>query len=318
MKILDCTLRDGGFRTDFNWDLKFANRYYNLLSNFNIPYIELGYWKQKSKSINPFYNLGLKEVEIITKSSTKHNATIIIDYHYCDKDVNIYPKKNQTPISMIRITSRKENIDEAISFADKLASFTNLDLSFQIINSTNYSKKELENTVKKLSKSNFLYIYFADSHGNLHLPIDYWKFEDSIFCIRENNKKVGFHLHNHTNRALLNYYFCLEKKIEIVDSTILGMGKGAGNLKLEEIIRNENFIELLYFIKKESKHFKLNETDFLYNSISGRLNITDNYAKQAMENKVDLYDFYEICSGIRGKQKDTFDKKIFKLNKDLS
>ena len=55
MKILDCTLRDGGFITDFNWDLKFANRYYNLLSSFNMPYIELGYWKQKSKSLNPFY-----------------------------------------------------------------------------------------------------------------------------------------------------------------------------------------------------------------------------------------------------------------------
>ena len=71
MKILDCTLRDGGFRSDFNWDIGFAQRYFAQMSKFNIHYIELGYWKQTSKSKNRFYNLGIKDVDLITKDAKK-------------------------------------------------------------------------------------------------------------------------------------------------------------------------------------------------------------------------------------------------------
>ena len=114
MKILDCTLRDGGFVNDFNWDFDFAKKYYDLMSKFKIHYVELGYWKQTEKSKNPFYNLGFNEVEKITKNAEIDNACVIIDYHYCNKDLACYPVKNQTPISMIRITSRKEDMQKAI------------------------------------------------------------------------------------------------------------------------------------------------------------------------------------------------------------
>ena len=59
MKILDATLRDGGFVNDFNWDIEFARKYYDLMSKFKIHYIELGYWKQtkkKQKSILQYGN----------------------------------------------------------------------------------------------------------------------------------------------------------------------------------------------------------------------------------------------------------------------
>ena len=47
MKIIDVTLRDGGFVTNFDWPIQFAKDYYNTLSEINsISYIELGYWKQ--------------------------------------------------------------------------------------------------------------------------------------------------------------------------------------------------------------------------------------------------------------------------------
>ncbi len=310
MKLLDCTLRDGGFKSDFDWDIGFARRYFTQISKFNIHYIELGYWKQTSKSKNRFYNLNFKDVELITKDSNNQNACIIIDYHYCDKKLKSYPKKDQTPISMIRITSRREDIDRAIKFANKLQEFTKLDMSFQIINSTNYSKNELSNIAKKFKGSNFLYIYFADSHGNLNLINDYWKFKDAIEIFKENNFMVGFHLHNHTDRALLNYYYGLQNNINIMDTSICGLGKGGGNLKLENIIINENLIELLSFMKKEKKHLHIKNTDYLFHIISGRLGITDNYAKKAIEQNLSLEKFQIFASKLRGIDKDTFNKKL--------
>ena len=154
MKILDCTLRDGGFTQNFNWDFEFAKRYYNLMTKFNIPYIELGYWMQTAKSSNPFYNFNFQHLEKIAKDANKKNVSIIIDYHYCTKDTSKYPKKFSTPVSLIRMTARKEDLKDALVFSENLKNDKDLDVSIQIINSTNYSKKELEEITSKLIKFN--------------------------------------------------------------------------------------------------------------------------------------------------------------------
>ena len=58
MKIIDVTLRDGGHAVKFNWSLKLAQDLYSLMSKVkNVQYVELGYWKQKAKSLNKFYDL---------------------------------------------------------------------------------------------------------------------------------------------------------------------------------------------------------------------------------------------------------------------
>ena len=132
-----------------------------------------------------------------------------------------------------------------------------------MINVTNYSTKELEETTEKLIVNDFEYIYFADSHGNLNLINDYTKHEHLINKIKYNGINFGYHLHNNTGRALLNYFFMKEKKIDITDTSILGLGKGGGNLKLEEVIINENFIELLEFIQREKLHLNFKNDAFL-------------------------------------------------------
>jgi len=310
MKILDCTLRDGGFVNDFNWDFDFAKRYYDLMSELNVSYIELGYWLQTKKNQNPFYNFNMQHLDKITKNSNKENVSIIIDYHYCNKDLSVYPKKGQTPVSLIRMTSRKQDLDEALIFAEKLKDKTQMDTAIQIINSTNYSEHDLTKTIEKVLKFNFFYVYFADSHGNLNLFKDFHKFKPSIDLLKKNNTNTGFHLHNHTNRALLNYYICLQNEISMTDTSILGLGKGGGNLSLEHVIINENFIKLLKFISEEKDHFKLKNIFKLYTLITGRLNVTDNYAKEAIQKKITIEHFYNKISLLRGVDKDTY-KELF-------
>ena len=312
MKILDCTLRDGGFKCDFNWNLDFAKRYYQLMSKFNVAYIELGYWNQTAKSKNPFYNFNYETLKYITKGINKPNVSVIIDYHYCSKNLNKYPKKFKTNISLIRLTSRKTDINKALNFVEKLKNKTKLDTALQLINITNYSKNELIKTVRRAINCGVYYLYFADSHGNLNLIEDYKKLSDSITLLKENNIKVGFHLHNHTNRALMNYYICKEKNIDMIDTSFLGMGKGGGNLRFENVIMNEFLIELLTFIEKERKNLVYSYDDrYLYDIITGRLSLTDNYATLACKKKMKLSDFYNMCLTIKGVNKDKFNKNLF-------
>ena len=67
MKIIDCTLRDGGFTCDFNWSKRFYNDYFKLTNYLDIDYVEVGYWQQKNKSRNLFYNIDFDDCLKFTK-----------------------------------------------------------------------------------------------------------------------------------------------------------------------------------------------------------------------------------------------------------
>ena len=138
MEIVDVTLRDGGFTCDFDWPMEFAQEYYNLVSAMDINCMELGYWKQTSKSKNKFFNLNMDTVKEVTKEQGKKNVCVMIDFHYCTKELKEYPTNNQNEIKMIRMTARKDMIPGAIEFANRLKQHTGLEIAFNIFNTTNY------------------------------------------------------------------------------------------------------------------------------------------------------------------------------------
>ena len=144
----------------FNWPIRYAQDHYRTLSKIpDIKYIELGYWKQTSKSSNPFYNLNLQTVNKITSKKKLHNVSVMIDYHYCSKNLFDYPKNDQKEIAMIRICSRKEDIPQALKFAERLKKYSKLNVSFNIFNSTNYNKDELIKVCKLVSRHKIDFIY---------------------------------------------------------------------------------------------------------------------------------------------------------------
>lgn len=310
MGIVDVTLRDGGFTCDFDWPVEFAKEYYALMCELDINFIELGYWKQTSKSKNRFYNLDQEFVEKITGKSGRKNVSVMIDYHYCSKDFSDYPTADQNEIYLIRMTARKDMIDEAIVFADELQKRTGLGVSFNIFNVTNYSSKELENTVSKTLNSEFEYIYMADTHGHLDLNRDIGKYEKLFERIKGSGKKTGFHLHNHTGKAFLNYTKCLESPyIDSCDTSIMSLGKGAGNLKLENVVSQRSSLILSNFIYKyyDSLFKKVVSPYYLVTGVYG---ITDNYATQAEKVGMDMNRFIQFCSSVKSLEKDNFSKEL--------
>ena len=309
MNIIDVTLRDGGHLMDFDWDMNFAKEYYQLLSSFNdINYIELGYWKQTSKSTNTFYDLNFESVKEITGGKGNRNVSIMIDYHYCNKDLNVYPTSGQNEISMIRLCSRKEDITDALIFGETLKKTTNLNVSFNIFNSSNYTKDELDNIAGKVAISNLDYIYFADTHGSMDMEEDIFKFQNIVRILKENGKKVGFHLHDHNGKGYFNYRQLEKNGFFSTDTSVRGMGKGSGNLKLEHVVDKKNLLSLTELIEKYSAFLKT--TPLSYELITSKYGITDNYAKEANEKKISIRNFDYICSQIEGLDRDSYNSNI--------
>jgi len=63
MNFIDVTLRDGGHQVRFDWPDDFVDSHIStVIQSPTINFIELGYWKQTSKSINKFYDLNEKHL----------------------------------------------------------------------------------------------------------------------------------------------------------------------------------------------------------------------------------------------------------------
>ncbi|MDC3177413.1 hypothetical protein OA960_02690 [Pelagibacteraceae bacterium] len=308
-KILDCTLRDGGFTNNFNWTNSFVNDYFKVINSLPVEFVEVGYWKQENKSSNKFYNIN--ETDLIKfKKNCKKKISIMNDFHYCIKNVKNYPKKNDNLLSLIRMTSRIENIDECVDFLNDLKNYTNLKISLNIFNFSNYKNLDFQKIISSIKKSQVDYLYFADTHGS----IDFFKLDRSknkFFNKIRSLKNIGFHFHDNIGTAYSNYKYCLSSKFNIFDTTICGIGRGGGNLRTELIYNNE---KIYNFINKYNKI--LNIPFNMYWHISGSTSVSNLYANYAISKKLDISKFKLFCKKLKGRDKDNFNlskiKNFFK------
>jgi 4-hydroxy 2-oxovalerate aldolase len=310
--IIDVTLRDGGHAVDFDWPIEFAREYYNLMCSLTqVKTIELGYWGQTSKSKNFFYNLDYDKVCEVSQKQNKNNISVMIDYHYCSHDVTKYPSVNQSEISMIRLCSRKEDICNALSFGKALKEFCKINISFNVFNASNYTQEEAIEVAHKVIDFPFDYVYFADTHGSLDLTKDLSRFTPAFDVLKSRGKKVGFHLHDHMGLAVTNYKELLKNKIDSTDTSVRGMGKGSGNLKLEHIIQKSDISKLSDLIFRHKNILSIQP--LVHELITSSYGLTDNYAKTANELNLSIDKFDTICSQITGHDKDNFNPEVFKV-----
>ena len=311
IQLVDVTLRDGGFTCDFDWPMVFAQEYYDVMCELGVDFVELGYWKQRNKSQNRFFDLNMDTIKEVTREQGKRNVAVMIDYHYCSKDLNDYPTKEQNEVAMIRMTCRKDMVEEGFLFAVKLKKYTGLDIAFNLFNTTNYTDAELNSALDIVLDSDFDIIGFADTHGHLDLNIDIERYEKKLKRIKAAGKKTCFHLHNHTGKAYMNYIKCLNSPlVDFCDTSVMSLGKGAGNLKLEDVLDDDKSLLLNEFIHKYYESL-FKKTVSPYYMVTGRYGITDHYATQARKLSVPMNKFVKFCSTVKGLDRDNFDGKLF-------
>jgi len=309
MNIIDVTLRDGGHIVKFDWPLDLAKRYYQRVSEIpDVTLVELGYWGQSSKSTNMFYNLDLQKVREITQNSKRGNVSVMVDYHYCSKDFNTYPNDLQQEVAMIRVCSRKKDIDEALEFLDQLKQRTGLQVSFNVFNVSNYSHEELKKVCEKVSMHDVDYVYFADTHGCIDMQTHSPIFKDCISILNKEGINVGMHLHDHSGKAFYNYKMLEEIGFSSTDASTRGMGKGVGNLKLEHIVSKKYLCPVLEIIKDYEDILTMRESP--YGAITSKYSITDYYGYNAERLGISIGDFDTLCSKISGIDMDVYNASV--------
>jgi 4-hydroxy 2-oxovalerate aldolase len=290
--------------------MSMAQEYYDLMVDLGIDVVEVGYWGQTSKTSNPFYNMDREVLKLVTREQGLGNCSIMVDYHYCPKKLSSYPTADeQQDVTMIRLCSRKQDIEAAMEFARTLKEQTGLAISINAFNISNYLPSELMEVGEQLAQGPSDYVYFADTHGALDLQESYDRvFGPVVQILRQGGKQVGLHFHNHTGREYANYLAAVTNGIDMSDTTVFGIGKGAGNLRLEHVLDRGKLLPLMAFIQKYHDILSIGYNP--YYPLSGAHSVCEAYAVQAKEMGLSLEAFDQFCRNMPVSQKDVYDRGL--------
>jgi len=237
IKVLDCTIRDGGLINDHDFDLRFVREVYKAVSEAGVDYMEIGY--KNSKELFSAEKFGLWkfcEDDVIKRAidgiESKTRIATMVDVGRVNPD-DVKPA-SESPVAMMRVATYVKEIDKAIylvnHFADK-----GYETTINIMAISKDRGPELDEALQQIeeeSRANVVYI--VDSFGALYQePI-----EELVKRCKKylKTKEVGFHGHNNQQLAFSNTIEAIIHDANYLDATVYGIGRAAGNCPLELLL----------------------------------------------------------------------------------
>jgi len=237
IKVLDCTIRDGGLINNHDFDEKLVKEVYKAISSAGVDYMEMGYKNSKQLFSPDEYGLWkfcddevIKRVVDGVESKTK--ISVMVDIGRVD--INDVKPASKSPVDMIRVASYVKDVDKAISmvnhFADK-----GYETTINIMAISRDQGIELDEALHQIEKeSRVSVVSIVDSFGALYQePVEVLvkKFKNIL-----TTKEIGFHGHNHQQLAFGNTIEAIIHGANYLDGTVYGIGRAAGNCPLELLI----------------------------------------------------------------------------------
>ena len=237
IKVLDCTIRDGGLINNHDFDIRFVREVYKALSAAGVDYMEIGYKNSKRlfspKEFGKWKFCDDEDIKnVIDGIESKTKISVMVDVDRVDIE-DVLPRKD-SPVAMIRVASYVKDIDKAIylvnHFADK-----GYETTVNIMAISRALDNELSECLQQLEKeSKANVVYIVDSFGALYQ-------ETTEFLIKKaknilKSKEVGMHAHNNQQLAFGNTIEAIIHDANYVDTTVYGLGRAAGNCPLELIL----------------------------------------------------------------------------------
>lgn len=302
IKVLDCTIRDGGLINKWQFSDEVVRKVFHALSEAGVDYMEIGYKSSEkyfSRDEHGDWKFCTDEdiKRIVGEFDTKMKMSAMADIGRIDSED--IPLKKDSSLDMIRVACYAKEIDKAIALAHEC-----LDKGYEAtINLMAVSKvleKDLDEALDDLSRSHVPVIYLVDSFGALYSEQIHFlakKYFDAL-----PGKELGIHTHNNQQLAFANTIEAIIAGVNRLDATLYGMGRGAGNCPLElllSFLKNPKFdirplIEVIqeFFIPMKS------DVEWGYHIpylITGVLNEHPRSAMKIMASKTlpDLRKFYE-------------------------
>ncbi len=303
LKVVDATIRDGGLVNNFRFTDEFVKDLYKANIKAGVDYMEFGY--KASKEIFDEKEFGKWKFcvdsdvrEIVGENNTPLKLAVMLDVGRTDKN-NVLPKE-ESPFDLVRIATYIHQLPAAIELIED-AKAKGYEVSVNIMAVSKVREEQLYNGLEMLAHSSTDIIYLVDSFGSFYPEEIETLTQRYVEIGKKHNKKIGFHGHNNQQLAFANTIAALRNGATLIDATMSGIGRGAGNCFMELLLgflRNPkyNVVPTMDFIEKHI--LKLREEgvvwgyDFPY-FMTGVLNCHPRSAiKFTQDKRTDYKNFY--------------------------
>jgi len=305
IKVLDCTIRDGGLMNDHKFELKFVKAVYDTCMAAGVDYMEVGY--KASKRLYSRTKYGMWKFcdeedirRVVGEKSKSLKLSVMADAERTDYHTDILPREKSVA-DMVRVATYIYQIPAALDML-KDAHDKGYETTVNLMAVSTVPDCELDNALEALAASKVGTLYVVDSFGSMYSEQIRALMKKFLGFAKPAGKEVGIHTHNNLQLAYANIIEGIIMGANRLDASIAGLGRGAGNCPMElllSFLHNPKF-QLRPVLECIQNHVeplreKLGWGFAIPYMITGHLNQHPKAAMELMESKKhkDIVDFFD-------------------------
>jgi 4-hydroxy 2-oxovalerate aldolase len=250
LKVLDCTIRDGGLINNHQFSEGLVRAVYDTCVAAGIDYMEVGY--KASPRLHDRTKFGLWrfcDEDVLNRVFADHDAdrtglklAVMADAGKCDWREQIVPR-NESKIDMVRVAFYAHQVSEAVEMIEHCHEL-GYETCANLMAVTNIEDVEIDTVLAAIKPTPAQVMVIVDSFGHLYREQIDRLYNKYTGALHGTGKEIGMHAHNNMQLAFANTIEAIILGANRVDATMGGMGRGAGNCHMELLLgflRNPKF-----------------------------------------------------------------------------
>lgn len=238
-RLLDCTLRDGGYVNDWNFGEKAIRCIKENLEESGVELIEVGFLKDVGYDPDKTLFPGVEWAEEVIYPKKKGVTYCLMVDAPTPFPAKRILRQRKRGIDAIRIIVWKEKVKECVDYSRDLIE-KGYQVFIQPARTNQYDADEFANLIDSFNNTGITAFYVVDSWGTQD-SLGVTDYMQRAKTYLDDKIALGYHGHNHMQQA----FSCAEKLLEnnndiILDCSIFGMGRDAGNLNTELMMLHLN------------------------------------------------------------------------------
>ena len=239
IKLVDCTIRDGGLMNNHLFGDETVADVYQACVNSGIDYMEIGY-KNSKRIFSPSEHGAWKFCteddirRIVGDNDTPLKLSAMADAEKSDYQEDILPS-DESVLDMIRVASYIHQVPLALDMI-KDAHDKGYETTINLMAISIIQERDLDEALELLADSEVETLYVVDSFGALYSEQVNYFVDKFLKYAEQSGKQVGMHAHNNQQLAFANTIEATIVGANMLDASIAGLGRGAGNCQLELLV----------------------------------------------------------------------------------
>ena len=232
-------MRDGGLMNDHLFGDETVKAVYSACVNAGIDYMEIGYINSR-RIFAPDQHGAWKFCQeddirrIVGENDTSLKLSAMADAEKSDYHEDILPY-DRSVLDMIRVAAYIHQIPLALDMI-KDANDKGYETTINLMSVSVVSERELDEAIELLANSEVGTLYIVDSFGALYSEQTQFLLEKYLNYAKSSGKQVGMHAHNNQQLAFANTIDAIIKGVNMLDASMAGLGRGAGNCPIELLV----------------------------------------------------------------------------------